>query len=195
MEQKPSKFYTSHEISTSFKIFISIFVALGLLILGYFLLQQGESLRKIITLLFAVVGAVALFLIGGAKAFKRIQNLSNLSPAEKAYADDLSKFKLIVAIFKDLPSGTLAAANFLVILGYILKWMLFWIFAGSSIMLLALLGVTSTLLDLLIMLCLATTWCPWLENLLLKKINYKLIFCSKIIATILIFAVAISVTS
>lgn len=67
MEQKPAEFYTSHKISTSFKIFISIFVVTSLLVFGYFLLQQGERLSKVITLFFAVIGAVALFVIGGRK--------------------------------------------------------------------------------------------------------------------------------
>jgi len=108
----------------------------------------------------------------------------------------LSKFTVIATIFKDLPSGASTAGKFLVILGYILDWLLFWIFAGGSIIILVqVLEFGASLLDLFIALCLATTWCPWLASLLLKKSNYKMVFCSKIIATALILTIAIAVSS
>ena len=154
MENKQSK------ISTSFKIFISLILLIGLSVLGYSLVQQGESLPRVIALLLAVIGAVGLFLIGGIKIFKRLKNLSDLSPAEETYAKDLSKSKFIITLFKDLSSGTSTAVNFLVILGYMVKWLLFWIFAGSSLMLLI---QGTSLFDTLIILCLTITWCPWLE--------------------------------
>ena len=186
MEGNPGKSYSSRKISSSVKIFISISILIGLLILGYFLSRESESLRRIITLLLAIVGVVALLLIGGAKAFKRIGNLSDLSATEKAYAEDLNK--LIAPIFKDLSSGPSPAGNALVILGYILKWLFFWVFAGSVIIVL----VRGTLLfDLAIILGLTITWCPWLDNLLLKKINYNLVFCLKMIVTVSVFSVAI----
>ena len=147
-------------------------------------------MRNIISLIIAVILTVALiywFMTGG---LKRVRDLSNISDTERLYLDDLNHFQLIQIIkryvFSDMDIQNVL--GFSIIMGNLLKWMLFYIFAVSSIVILI---KGDTLINNVLMLSLAITWCPWVENIFLKMLNFKIIFFCKLLITIALFSVGI----
>lgn len=189
-EKRANDSFTSFKISTPFKIFILILLISGLAIIGYSLNKQGQDLRNIISLMIAVILTLALiywFMTGG---LKRVRDLSNISDTERLYMDDLNHSQLTQIIkryvFSDMDIQNVL--GFSIIMGNLLKWMLFYIFAVSSIVILI---KGDTLINNVLMLFLAITWCPWVENIFLKMLNFKIIFFFKLLITIALFSVGI----
>jgi len=192
--RKKSEFYTSSKISTPFKVFIGVFLIAGLAFIGYHMYKEGEELGSIASLLFAtILGAVLLFWVFS--KIKRIHDLTNLSEVEKSYVNDLANMKATSIIrkyvFSNMDIQPILA--FIVIIGDMVKKMLFYIFIGG-LLLLFIYG-DNTIFDKIIMLSLAIIWCPWAEALLLRKIDYKLTFLSKLVLTIIVFSIAIKTGS
>lgn len=191
MEKKRNgEFRTSLKISTSFKVFLVIFLLSALGIIGYSLYRQGKCWSAIFNLVLGVIFGLGIVYWFIGVALKRLLNLTNLSEQEQSYVDDLKSFKLTEFIkkyiFSDLDIRDVL--NFIIILGYVVKWLLFYIFTVGSLIVLC---KDDTLLDKMMMISLAVTWCPWVENILLKKINYKIIFILKLLITMMVFFIAI----
>jgi hypothetical protein len=194
MKNKDSnEFYTSFKISTSFKIFLLIFLIAALGIIGYLLHIQGAGWQSIIELTLGVIFGLVIIYWFMTKGLRRFRDLSNLSDTERFYVDDLSHFELTLFIkkyiFSDMDIRNVL--SFIIIIGNLFKWLLFYVFAVGSIIVLL---KNDTFLDKVMMFCLAITWCPWIENILLKKVDYKIVFAFKLIITIAIFLIGITLS-
>ncbi|MFH1338779.1 MAG: hypothetical protein ABIH40_02915 [Candidatus Omnitrophota bacterium] len=192
MEKKDSsEFYTSFKISTTFKIFLLILIIFALGIIGYLLHIQGAGWQSIIKLTLGVIFGLAIIYWFMTKGLKRFRNLSNLSDSERFYVNDLSRFKLTLLIkkyvFSDMDIQNVL--SFLIIIGNLLKWLLFYIFVIGSIVVLC---RDDTFFNKMMILSLTITWCPWVENALLRKVNYKIVFMFKLLITIIIFFAGIT---
>lgn len=118
---------------------------------------------------------------------KRLRNLSELSERELVYAQNIERWKILKAIFKDVPGGARQAANFIVHVGYMIKWLLFWIFCTGFVIVVI---RNDTLASKLIFCFLLILWWPGLEDVMLKKINYKIIVITKFILAFIVIRVA-----
>lgn len=195
MEKKDSnEFYTSFKISASFKIFLLIFLISALGIIGYLLYMQGAGWQSIIELALGVIFGLVIIYWFMTKGLKRFRDLSKLSDTERSYVNDLNRFKPTLFIKKYVFSDMdiQSVLSFVIIIGNLLKWSLFYIFIIGSIVVLC---RDETFFDKMMILSLAITWCPWIENALLKKVNYKIIFVLKLLITLTVFFVGIKAST
>lgn len=192
-EKKPSEFYTSTKISPSFKIFIGVFLIVALFLIGYLLYKEGEGLTNIITLMIGVIAGIVLIFWIFAK-MKRVRDLTNLSELEKSHVDDLAGMKITAGIkkliFPDVDIRPVLA--FIVIVGDMINKMLFYIFISGLVLLF--IYKNNTIFDKAIMLSLALIWSPWIENIIIKRLDYKIIFLLKLALTIIVFSIAIKIS-
>jgi hypothetical protein len=121
---------------------------------------------------------------------KKIRDSEKLSDTERSYIEDLGHHKITGVIKKYVFSNMDISEplRFIVVMGWIIKWMLFSIFSGGMILLLF---YKHTSLDIALFLFLIVVWCPWIENIFLKKINFKITFIVKLLTTISIFLAGI----
>ncbi|MFH1876795.1 MAG: hypothetical protein ABH865_07870 [Candidatus Omnitrophota bacterium] len=192
-DNKQSDFYTSYKISKSFKIFLVLFSIIGLLFLGYSLVKTGENLKDAIVLVASAAGAIVLLFWFIVVMVNKIRNPENISNIERSYAEDLGRYKVVAIVkkyvFSDMDIGQVL--NLIVIMGGMFKWLLFYIFAGGTAMVFL---RNDTLFNKILILALSVVWCPWLENICLKKINYILIFIVKVLATFSLFMIGIVIS-
>lgn len=190
----PSRFYTTYKISTPFKIFLLVLVIFTTAVITHLSIRSGESWNDILALIIGVTGGSMLiywFMTTGAR---RIRSLTNLSDAERSYVENLNRLKITLFIKKYvfLDKDMQNVLSFIVIMDDLIKWMLFYIFTGASIILIL---RKETLLNKALMFFLAIVWFPWIEKLMLKRTNYKMIFLLRIILTITIFSLGIKISS
>lgn len=186
--QPPGNFYTSYKLSLSFKVCLLIFVSLSIVWLTYAEARQGEDWK---TLLIGTGSGVALVYWLITTMARRIRNPNELSTVESSYIEDLSRLKVVsflrAHVFSEM--NLQDVLRFIVILGYLFKWFFFYIFVmGSTLLLIR----QNALLDRMFMLALAITWCPWIEDMVVKTINYKIVFALKVALTITLFAVGVA---
>lgn len=187
---KQSEFYTSYKISNSFRIFLIFFIIIGLIFTGYLLFRTGENLQNVIKLIIGAAGGITLILWLMTVGIKKIRDSEKLSDTERSYIEDLGHHKITGVIKKYVFSNMDISEplRFIVVMGWIIKWMLFSIFSGGMILLLF---YKHTSLDIALFLFLIVVWCPWIENIFLKKINFKITFIVKLLTTISIFLAGI----
>lgn len=191
--QSTDEFHTC-KISASFKVFLVVLLICALASISYFLAKEGEDWGEIAGLMAIVIWAIGVCCWFITSIVKRVRNLPNLSDRERLYADDLNRLKITSTIKQTFFSGmdTQEALALMIIMGDLFKWLLFYIFAGGSIIVIC---RNDTFLNKMLTFSLALTWCPWIENLLLKKINYKITFLLKVILSVLIFSIVITSSS
>jgi len=189
-DNKQSNFYTSYKISKPFIIFLVLFLIISLTFIGYSLFKIGESLQNVIELMVCAIGGIALILWLMAVSIEKIRNSENLSDTERLYIEDLRRLKITEVIKKYVFSNMniTDCLSFIIVMGGVFKWMFFYIFAGGTVIVFY---RNDTLFSKILMLSLAVVWCPWIENLILKKINFKIAFFIKLLLTILIFSAGI----
>ncbi len=192
-EKKPSGFYTSNKISVPFKAFLSIFLIIGLSYIGYLLYIYDAGLQSIIGTIFVAILGIVLILRLFSKAI-RIRDLTNLSELEESHINDLASMKITTVlkkvIFPDVDIRPILA--FVVIVGGILGEMFFYIFIMCLI--LTFFTKNNTIFDKIMMLSLAIIWCPWIGNMLVKRISYKSSLLFKWVLTIAVFFIGIKVS-
>ncbi|MBN3038701.1 MAG: hypothetical protein JW869_04700 [Candidatus Omnitrophica bacterium] len=178
------------KISGSFRLFLVILSILGLVCVGYILVSAGESIKDVVGLLAGGAGGILLLLWFIMIVIKKIVKGEDITDAEKIYIENLTKNKIVEIIrkyiFSDMDIS--AVLRFIVVMGSVFKWMFFYIFAGGALIVFF---NKDTLFNQLLMLGLAIVWCPWLENIFLKKVDYKITFIAKVVFTILIFSAGI----
>jgi len=193
MESNQSEFYTSYKISKSFKVFLVLFSIAGLLFLGYSSVKAGENLKDTIVLVASATGAIVLLFWFIVAMVKKIRNPENISNIERSYAEDFGRYKVVAIVrkyvFSDMDISQVL--NLIVVMGGMFKWLFFYIFAGGTAIVFA---RNDTLLSKILMLALSVAWCPWLENICLKKVNYKIIFIVKVLMTFSLFMIGIAVS-
>lgn len=181
------------KISKSFKIFLAFFVMIGISATGYLLVQNGEKIGNVVPLLIGAFGGIFLIYWILTVGIVRINGQKELSDNEEHYVEDIGRLK-ITAIVKKYVFSNLdiqGVIRFAVVMGFLFKWTLFWIFAGGTILVLF---HKDTAFNIALIISLALVWCPWLENLFLKKIDYKVVFAGKILLTLALFAIGIHVS-
>lgn len=192
-QEKPSQLYTSMNISKSFKIFLMFFIVLALSMLGWVLYKTGEKLDFIIPLIAGETGGIFLIYWIVTKGIRKINGLDGLSDIEKFYVEDIGKLRLTAYIkkyiFSDLDIQ--GVIRFIVVFGYLFKWMFFWIFSGGTIIVLL---HKDTVLNITLISMLAIIWCPWIEGALSRKLDYKIIFIGRILLTFMLFSIGIYVS-
>ena len=187
------------KISKSFKIFLVFFVVIGVSVVGYALIQSGEKIGNIVPLLIGTVGGIFLIYWLATEGLGRINGNKELSSIEQSYLENIGNLKITATVkkyvFSDLDIRRVI--RFVVVMGSMYKWTLFWIFAGGTVLVLLHKDTASnkdTAFNTALIISLAIVWCPWLENLILKKIDYKVAFMGKILLTLLLFAIGIYVS-
>lgn len=193
MEKKVSEFYTSYKISNSFKIFLLILVIIALSFFAYFLAKEGERWSTIAEIIGSAIGGIMLLYWIIRTIGKRARHLSDLSESERLYVDELEQSRITLLAKRYLFSNMniRGVLGLIIITGYIFKWMFFWIFAGGSIMVII---RNDTFLNKILMLSLAITWCPWIEDLFLKRLNFKTLFIAKLLITGGVFSIGIAIS-
>jgi len=192
IEKKPNEFYTSFKISLPIKVFIGVLLVITLSWIGCLQYKTGKNLSDIITLI-AVIVLCVVFIFWIFSKMRRLYNLNNLSSIERSYIDDLAAMKITKIIkrllFPDLDIQFVL--SFIIIVGDMMRKLLFYLFIG--ILGLAFIYKGNTIFDKIIILSLIAIWCPWLEDLLVKKVNYKLSFLLKLTLTATILSEAIKI--
>ncbi|MCK9615512.1 MAG: hypothetical protein M0R48_08415 [Candidatus Omnitrophica bacterium] len=182
--------FPPYKISKSFKFFITLFSIIALLFLGYILFKTGENLQDIISIITGAIGGIVLIVWLALVSIKKIRNKEGLSDRECLYIDDLGNSKIVNIIkkyiFSNMEIGDVL--KFIIVMGYLFKWMFFGVFTFGTIIVFC---RNDTFFSKILMLSLGIIWCPWLENLILKKLNYKIVFIIKILATFAIFCAGI----
>ncbi|MDD5195062.1 MAG: hypothetical protein PHQ96_05265 [Candidatus Omnitrophica bacterium] len=190
MNNNQNEFSAPFKVSKSFKIFIVLFSFMGLFFLSYVLSKTGTNLRDIIGIVVGASGGIVLISWMILVSIKKIRNEAGLSEVERLYIDDLEHSKITKVakqyIFSNMGMGDIL--RFIVVTGYIFKWAFFGIFAFGTV---TVFFRNDTLFSKILMLSLGIIWCPWLENIILKKLNFKIIFIVKLLVSLLIFLSAI----
>jgi len=181
------------KISKSFKVFLAFFVVIGVSAVGYLLVQNGEKVGNVAPLLIGAVGGISLIYWLATAGVGRINGHKELSGSEKRYVDNIGRLKITAIVkkyvFSDLDIQ--GVIRFVVVMGSIFKWMLFWIFAGGIVLVLL---NKDTVFNIALIISLAIVWCPCLENLFLKRIDFKVVFAGKILLTLALFAIGVHVS-
>ena len=173
-----------YKLSPSFWKLLAVILIAGVAGIAYWFSRTGEDWKGF--LLYAIIGLV---LVWQAVAAGRRIGKGVLSTVERSYVSDLGSWAPTRAVkqllFPDVDMEKVL--ELIVVLGGVMKWLLFLIF---------LLGVVVTGLrhdpDVFLMAVLAFVWFPSLERLVLRKIDYKLVFIVKVLLTILVFMVGIA---
>ncbi len=181
------------KLSKSFKIFLAFFVVIGVSVVAYVLIQSGEKVGDIIPLLIGAIGGIFLIYWIVTEGIGRINGNKGLSTIEQSYSENISNLK-ITAIIKNIFFPDLdiqGVVRSVVVMGSVFKWMFFWIFAGGTILVLI---HKDTVFNIALIISLAIVWCPWLENLFIKRMDYKTVFVGKVSLTLILFAIGIHVS-
>lgn len=184
------------KISMPFKIFLALLCIAGLIAYGHLLLKAGQSLRMVILNIVMVAGAIVLVvwvpLMLMTAVNKARYTPEKMSATEHAYADDLKNFKIMATIkkyiFSDMNMDELF--NSIVVAGGALRMAFFWMFTAITVISFI---KNYNILNKIVYLSLSVVWCPWIENLFLKKFNFKIVFLIKLLITIFIIAVGVRI--
>lgn len=191
INDKENNFYKSTQISTPFKIFLILLVIAGVIFLDYLFLKNGKSFSDVVGLTISVIGGSTLLYWFFLTSIRKLRNTEYLTDMERSHVNDLSQLKITEKVKKHVFSNMdiTDCLNLTVVMGGSFKWMFFYIFAGGTIV--VFLCKNNTSLDRILILSLAVVWCPLIEDLILKRVDFKIIFFIKLILTALIFLVGI----
>ncbi len=182
-----------YSLSKSFKIFLGFFIIIALCFLGYILHKTGDTLDHIIPLLSGAGGGVFLIYWIMTTGVRKIYSLDNLSDTENLLVENINQLKITPYvkkyIFSDLDIQS--AIRFIVVSGNHLKWLFFWIFAGGTIIVVS---HKDTIFNITLISSLAIIWCPWIEQVIIRKVDYKIVFAGKILLTAIVFFIGVSVS-
>lgn len=189
-----NKFNKPYKFSTSFKVFVFIFL---LFIIGFliFNILLGEEKKWSIfaTFISLGIGFLIMLYLFFTKGIEIIINPSELPDSEKKYIDDLNNKLNNIALIKKYIFSNMdlrPIAAFIIAIGYIFKWAIFSISFSISLAIFFSLFSNSnraTLFDSLPVLLFLLIWYPDSEKPFLKKLNFKTIFILKILLSFLVF--------
>ena len=173
-----------YKLSPSFWKLLAVILIAGMAGITYWFSRTGEDWKG-----FLVCAVIGLLLVWHAVATGRRIGKGLLSTSERSYVVDLGSWAPTRAVkrllFPDVDIEKML--ELIVVLGGVMKWLLFLIF---------LLGVVVTGWrhdpDVFLMAVLAFIWFPSLDRLVVRKIDYKLVFVAKLLLTVLVFMVGIA---